>query len=352
MTFAPDQTTAEGGIYHNQSQNGSSARETLGSGKRSTTSSVPTITEQDDLDFKAEFLDHFCTYRDGRNEKSKLSNSAADLEMYDNFQMVNTFHYLGDRVLKYSSRRCSVLQEKLMRLEKQRGGQPKRLTKNQLRPAGHPNIVVDDYDVLIHAVEEEFLRYNALVAAQQSMAKLYPIYPQTYDARIDKMLKANELDKTLGEDSAWVDWNRPDDMAALRPQDPPWVISWAERLLDSRVYRWLTAWTKHSQPAGPHLRRDDFIPVSVLNFIRRAVYNISAAVALLLPAGILYLADLTKQQEFGFMGGSTILFILLSSIIASPKDDKLGSILFVGIAYTAFLATTTQSSNEADCGHS
>lgn len=70
-----------------------------------------------------------------------------------------------------------------------------------------------------------------------------------------------------------------------------------------------------------------------MTFIFKTIHVIAAALLLLVPAGILYLAELDKGQVFAIIGVSTVVFC--ATVSAKTRLDTTTTAL-AGCAYLAF----------------
>ncbi|KAK4188188.1 hypothetical protein QBC35DRAFT_209487 [Podospora australis] len=333
MPFAPNQSTAERGLHEENLQHMSDTQTTSKDSGLYMANRSPMTTEEEEFQFTRHHFDEYCVYPDdpseSRNKKSQPSGGQSEILAkvlsHSNLQLVRAFRDVRFRLLNHYSCRLALLNDRVRALDEQGGEHLRRLTKNQMRPAGHPQMPDDVYEVHLEEMAELSKKIHEIQCALESVDKLYSVPRSLFRDFFDWILSNKLLDQTRDESSAWVSYNSPLDMVSLRPQEWPWIIELSSLVVNSRIFQWFR----------PSHSRTDFVPSSILNFILRALFVISVAFLLLLPAGTLSLADLTRQQQFGVVSGCTIVFY----IAASATKIDLGRILVVGIAYAAFLAT-------------
>ncbi|KAK4679535.1 hypothetical protein QC764_204965 [Podospora pseudoanserina] len=273
------------------------------------------------VDSSAEDPYYNCRFRNGRNEKSIHHGGVAELagmfDQWSNWKFYRAFGWENWHLLVDSQYRISYLSEELREYYKEHPEEARGPTANHKRPAGQP-LMEDKLETIKADLRKELDDYFKRCAYVKANEQQYATHPEQWRITNEWMTYNKNLDPEAG-----IILRTPEDLISLADPPPYWVIQTSADI--SRRYN---QWFK---PASQS--KDNYIPNPFLTFIFRTIHVIAAALLLLVPAGILYLAELDKGQVFAIIGVSTIVFC--ATVSAKTRLDTTTTAL-AGCAYLAF----------------
>ncbi|KAK4656519.1 hypothetical protein QC762_204965 [Podospora pseudocomata] len=287
-----------------------------------------------------------CRFRNGRNEKSIHHGGVAELagmfDQWSNWKFYRAFGWENWHLLVDSQYRISYLSEELREYYKEHPEEARGPTANHKRPAGQP-LMEDKLETIKADLRKELDDYCKKIQDTRKTTTALVTYAVANHCKPVKRcgyVKANEQQYATHPEqwritNEWMTYNKnldpeagiilrtPEDLISLADPPPYWVIQTSADI--SRRYN---QWFK---PASQS--KDNYIPNPFLTFIFRTIHVIAAALLLLVPAGMLYLAELDKGQVFAIIGVSTIVFC--ATVSAKTRLDTTTTAL-AGCAYLAF----------------
>ncbi|KAK0652054.1 hypothetical protein B0T16DRAFT_405288 [Cercophora newfieldiana] len=240
-----------------------------------------------------------------------------------NTDIIRSFNPLGQRLIQYVGARLAFLAQKLNELDREDSGRCD-LTEYQKRLPGQPEPAEEYYDMLVKEIAKEYLTYTKLTRRYADINQLHTVPHRRYRQVLKYILH------TVGLQNDSLLWVKAPNEALSFTRPPPRLLLW---LSSTNFGKWfLKLFATSQRPTCGPASQSGFIRLDAMTMMHRGTIT-AFALALLIPAGILFLCELTRAQAFAVV----VVFTLVFSLQINPQDRH--KALYAVCAWCAVLVT-------------
>ncbi|KAM7221657.1 hypothetical protein V8F06_002865 [Rhypophila decipiens] len=271
-----------------------------------------------------DFLNRDWPGKDYQDYPLGLPRLAAYYVQFKNADSFRSHRYPLVRAILDTGLRCASLESKLGEHDRTHTAHLKGLTDNHKRRPGQQP-VQDEYEDLMRDLKQELLEYHKLLRCLQDTQQLHPV-PVTQYTDILRMVTGEEM---LNEEAYALLFDSPHNMVSVSTPSNAAPIA---NFIRSKYGRWFLRCLSR-EDSDPHSR---LVPEATAEWVLKCFFIVIGSILLIVPVGLLYMANLTKGQSFGVITGFTLLFGIVTMI---SKDWEMHKTLLAVCAFYAVLLT-------------
>lgn len=270
-----------------------------------------------------DFLKHHCRSRlDYDTMKPGWGQLALMPERIDGTDVIRSFNTVGRRLIYYTGSRLAFLEKVLDEHEKEMNG-IRGLTTYQTRLPGQ-DVGKSDYDLLVEDVKESYRSFGELTHLYKEINTLYPVSWFRYRQILRYILQTVHLSPP-----SHLFYNFPEEVLSFTKPPPRLMVWFADTSLGRKLVNALA--TRHHPTCGT-ASSEGFLRLDAVTLVHRGCITLPA-LALLIPAGILFLCHLTRAKAFALVVGCTLVFSMQANL-----EDRHRALYSV-CAWSAILVT-------------